>query len=44
VPEVVVARDEDVRVLVLSVVTNMVVGVGDRRSVKEELEDEVCAR
>jgi Phosphorylase superfamily len=46
VPEVVAARDEGVRVLVLSLVTNMVVGVGGgnrRRSVKEELEAEVSA-
>jgi purine-nucleoside phosphorylase len=47
VPEVVAARDENLKVLVLSLVTNMVVGVGDggkRRSVKEELEAEVRAR
>ena len=47
VPEVVAARDEGVKVLVLSLVTNMVVGVGGgnrRRSVKEELEAEVRAR
>jgi purine-nucleoside phosphorylase len=44
VPEVVAARDEGVRVLVLSLVTNMVVGVvrGTRgRSVREELDAEV---
>jgi purine-nucleoside phosphorylase len=48
VPEVVAARDEGLRVLVLSLVTNMVVGVGEngnrRKSVKEELEAEVRAR
>lgn len=44
VPEVVAARDEGVRVLVLSLVTNMVVGVvqGTRGgSVREELDAEV---
>ena len=47
VPEVVAARDEGLRVLVLSLVTNMVVGVvpgGNSRSVREELEAEVRAR
>ena len=45
VPEVVAARDEGVRVLVLSLVTNMVVGVEQAtargRSVREELDAEV---
>ena len=45
VPEVVVAREEGLRVLVLSLVTNMVVGaVRDTRaggSVREELDAEV---
>ena len=44
VPEVVAARDEGMRVLVLSLVTNMVVGVvggNGGRSVREELDDEV---
>jgi purine nucleoside phosphorylase len=45
VPEVVAARDEGMRVLVLSLVTNMVVGVvrsTEVRSVREELDAEVC--
>lgn len=45
VPEVVAARDEGIRVLVLSLVTNMVVGVEQAtrgRSVREELDAEVC--
>jgi hypothetical protein len=49
VPEVVAARDEGLRVLVLSLVTNMVVGVVEQRdtdatrgrSVREELDAEV---
>jgi len=44
VPEVVAARDEGIRVLVLSLVTNMVVGVEQAtrgRSVREELDAEV---
>jgi phosphorylase superfamily protein len=46
VPEVVAARDEGIRVLVLSLVTNMVAGVGHDtalrgRSVREELDAEV---
>jgi purine-nucleoside phosphorylase len=45
VPEVVAARDEGLGVLVLSLVTNMVVGVvpgtGGGRSVREELDAEV---
>ena len=44
VPEVVAARDEGVRVLVLSLVTNMVVGVVPgmgAKSVREELDAEV---
>ena len=44
VPEVVAARDEGIRVLVLSLVTNMVVGVEPAargRSVREELDAEV---
>jgi hypothetical protein len=44
VPEVVAARDEGMRVLVLSLVTNMVVGVVSGtgvRSVRDELDDEV---
>ncbi|KAI0301467.1 nucleoside phosphorylase domain-containing protein [Russula brevipes] len=46
VPEVVAARDEGVRVLVLSLVTNMVAGVvpgTGGRSVREELDAEVPA-
>ncbi|KAI0251540.1 inosine guanosine and xanthosine phosphorylase family protein [Lactifluus subvellereus] len=44
VPEVVAARDEGMRVLVLSLVTNMVVGVvqSGKRSVREELEAELA--
>jgi len=45
VPEVVAARDEGVRVLVLSLVTNMVVGVSpgtSGKNVREEFEAEVC--
>jgi purine-nucleoside phosphorylase len=44
VPEVVAARDEGLRVLVLSLVTNMVVGVvrgTSGGSVREELDAEV---
>jgi purine-nucleoside phosphorylase len=46
VPEVVAARDEGLRVLVLSLVTNMVVGVvpvlsGSGKSVREEFQAEV---
>ena len=45
VPEVVAARDEGMRVLVLSLVTNMVVGVvggnDGKKSVREELDAEV---
>ena len=46
VPEVVAARDEGIRVLVLSLVTNMVVGVGHDtamrgRSMREELDAKV---
>ena len=46
IPEVVAARDEGIRVLVLSLVTNMVVGAGHDtarrgRSVREELDAEV---
>ncbi len=44
VPEVVAGRDEGMRVLVLSLVTNMVVGVvrgTGVRSVREELDAEV---
>lgn len=44
VPEVVAARDEGMRVLVLSLVTNMVVGVvsgTEVKSVREELDAEV---
>jgi purine nucleoside phosphorylase len=44
VPEVVAARDEGIRVLVLSLVTNMVVGVVQAtrgRSVRDELDAEV---
>jgi purine-nucleoside phosphorylase len=44
VPEVVAARDEGMRVLVLSLVTNMVVGVVSgtgARSVREELDAEM---
>ena len=44
VPEVVAARDEGMRVLVLSLVTNMVVGIvrgSGVRSVREELDAEV---
>jgi purine nucleoside phosphorylase len=44
VPEVVAARDEGMRVLVLSLVTNMVVGVVSGtgvRSIREELDTEV---
>jgi len=45
VPEVVAARDEGLRVLVLSLVTNVVVGIesgsGRRVSVREEIDDEV---
>jgi purine-nucleoside phosphorylase len=47
VPEVVAARDEGIRVLVLSLVTNMVVGVvpgTGGRSVREEFDAEVRAR
>jgi Phosphorylase superfamily len=47
VPEVVAARDEGIRVLVLSLVTNMVVGVEQAtrgRSVREELDAEVRNR
>jgi purine nucleoside phosphorylase len=47
VPEVVAARDEGIRVLVLSLVTNMVVGVEQAtrgRSVREELDTEVRDR
>jgi purine-nucleoside phosphorylase len=44
VPEVVAARDEGMKVLVLSLVTNMVAGVvpgTGRRSAREEFEAEV---
>ena len=48
VPEVVAARDEGIRVLVLSLVTNLVVGVDEQdtrgRSVREELDAEVRNR
>ncbi len=47
VPEVVAARDEGIRVLVLSLVTNMVAGVVQAthgRSVREELDAEVRSR
>ena len=47
VPEVVAARDEGIRVLVLSLVTNMVVGVEQAtrgRSVRDELDAEVRNR
>jgi purine-nucleoside phosphorylase len=47
VPEVVAARDEGMRVLVLSLVTNLVVGVEQAtrgRSVREELDAEVRNR
>ncbi len=47
VPEVVAARDEGMRVLVLSLVTNMVVGVvrgTEVKSVREELDAEVRLR
>jgi purine-nucleoside phosphorylase len=47
VPEVVAARDEGLRVLVLSLVTNIVVGVvpgTDGKSVREELDAEVRDR
>jgi purine-nucleoside phosphorylase len=47
VPEVVAARDEGIRVLVLSLVTNMVVGVEQAtrgRSVRKELDAEVRNR
>ena len=40
VPEVVVAREEGLRVLVLSLVTNEVV-IGSVRSIKDEVEAEV---
>lgn len=42
VPEVVVAREEGMGVLVLSLVTNMVVIPDKYRSIKEEVEAEVC--
>ena len=47
VPEVVAARDEGIGVLVLSLVTNMVVGVEQAargRRVREELDTEVRNR
>ncbi|KAF8260161.1 nucleoside phosphorylase domain-containing protein [Lactarius quietus] len=47
VPEVVAARDEGMRVLVLSLVTNMVVGVvggTEVRSVREELDAEIAGQ
>jgi purine-nucleoside phosphorylase len=42
VPEVVVAREENVQVLVLSLVTNLVVIPDGYRSIKEEVQAEVC--
>ncbi|KAI0313879.1 nucleoside phosphorylase domain-containing protein [Amylostereum chailletii] len=42
VPEVVVARDEGLNVLVLSLVTNMVASSEGYRSVKEEVEAEIA--
>lgn len=43
VPEVVVAREEGMQVLVLSLVTNFVV-IPSYRSIREEVEAEVCIR
>jgi len=42
IPEVVAAREEKLEVLLLSRVTNMVVIPDTYRSIKEEVEAEVC--
>jgi len=42
IPEVVAAREEKLEVLLLSLVTNMVVIPDTYRSIKEEVEAEVC--